>query len=97
VNIRVQVFTADASSGVPLDGVALAQLNAVPIPISPSYVTLPLSTLLIDAAGALGTHYALVLSFSAPVDWHSVEGITDGQPDAGVASVYGSWVRVGVG
>jgi hypothetical protein len=95
VDIRVQVFRADAVTGVPLSGIALTQDNDVELNVAPSYIPLALSELLVDTAGALGTHYALVLSFSAPADWHSIEdfGQPDGLPDLGIASVYGSWVR----
>jgi hypothetical protein len=83
--------------GVPVVGLQLTQVAGVSIPVAPAYVKLPLSTLPLSSVA--GVNYALVISFSTPVNWHSVSGngLPDGRPEDGVATVYASWVRRGAG
>ena len=70
------------------------QENGVAIPVLPAYVTVPLSALIFSTASATGTLYALVISVSAEVNWHSVvSNATLGLPRSGAADVNGSWVR----
>ena len=79
-------------TGLPLTGFAAGQVFAVSIPASPAYVKLPLSALAFDTSSSRGVNYALVLSASAPVNWHSVDSVAPNYlPAAGAASVYGSW------
>jgi hypothetical protein len=91
----MQVFRAGSVSGIPINGLAITQIADALVSMSPAYLTLQLNGLSIDVSGPLGSRYALVLSFSTPVKWHSLSGydIAHGRPESGIANVDSSWVR----
>jgi hypothetical protein len=97
-SITVQLFTADPTTGVPLSGFAATQVVGQAIPGTPGYVVVPLSALQLDTSGSRGTHYALVISASPNITWHSVRSDTPSYlPAQGVASVYGFWASENAG
>lgn len=84
--------------GTPLQGFAASQVFGVAVPAAPAYVKLPLSSLNFDTSGTRGLYYALVLSASAPVNWHSVSSpATDFVPATGTAAALGSWATADSG
>ena len=90
-NIEVQLFYANSTTGIPILGIQATQDNSVAIPVTPNYVFLPLSTLLFSDASSTGSYYALVISTSVPVNWHSVADAA--LPQSGTSDVVGNWVR----
>ena len=97
VDVTIRLWSTDGASNtpVPQGGIGLVLDAAISVHDAPTYVTLPLSALQIDDSPSGSTTYALVLSFSASVDWYSVLGSlsADGRPESGVATTVGNWVR----
>lgn len=81
------------TTGRPISGFAAYNVQNLAIPATPAYAKLPLSLLPLDTSGSRGSFYALVLSSTAAIRWHSVDSLAVNRlPSSGIASVYGSWV-----
>jgi len=92
-NIMVQLFFANSTTAMPISGIQATQNYDVVIPVVPAYINLPLDTLVFSTAGITGVNYALVISVSSKINWHSVQSTEPmGLPTSGISDVTGVWV-----
>jgi len=87
-----------ATTGAPAGGFAAAIVPFVSVPALPGYVTLQLNALQFDTSSIRGRAYAIALSSSDTVNWHSTLSASPNYlPVSGLANVTGCWISPDTG